>query len=51
MVSSHVLADRIDDLAIGLTPGDEPALALDDPGHDDLLLLVVYAHAIGTMLA
>ncbi len=50
MVSSHVAADRFDHLIVGLPSGHEPALALDDSGHL-FLLLVVYAHVIGTMLA
>ena len=50
MVVPHVSPDRVDYLGVGLSPGYEPALALDDPGHRFLLLLV-YVHVIGTMLA
>ena len=46
----HVIADHVDHLGVGLAPGHETALALDNPGHH-VLLQVVYAHAIGTMLA
>src|ERR1700748_2312160 len=41
MVGTHVLADLVDDLVVGVAPGDEPAFASDQPGHR-------YLHAVPT---
>jgi SARP family transcriptional regulator, regulator of embCAB operon len=53
MVGSPVTAYRVDHLAVGLAPGHETALTLDDPGHHVLLHGCIrprYWHNVGVTL-